>query len=144
MSDLDKVTVRAVGILADATARNVGSGSMVHLKLMRAQTIASQPALDAAGSVFDRLPGEQRAGIRTDAETQAHEENKNQAFDEVRDLYKGLAPIDGPAEKAAAAQPRHLRAAASERQWNESRPQATDRPAQTPDRPAKSRVGFGS
>jgi hypothetical protein len=87
MDELDKVTVRAVGILADATAKSIGSGSMVHLKLLRAQSIATQPALDAAGNLFDRLPAPQRAGIRDDAEQQAQDELQNKAFVEVRDLY---------------------------------------------------------
>src|SRR5258708_30552130 len=132
MSDLDKVTIRAVGILADATARNAGSGSMVHLKLLRAQTIASQPALDAAGNLFDGSPGPQGDGIRNDAEPKAQEEVKNQAFDEVRDLYKGLGPIQKPVDKAAAA--RTLKANASERLWAENKPQA-------PEGPRKARVG---
>jgi hypothetical protein len=136
MAELDKVTVRAVGILADATAKNVGSGSMVHLKLLRAQSIASQPALDAAGNLFDRLPAPQRAGIRDDAEQQAHEELQNKAFDEVRDLYKGLGPLDKPGDKAAVPQ-RSAQTGTSDRLWAENRPQA-------PARPGKSRVGFGS
>jgi hypothetical protein len=136
MDELDKVTVRAVGILADATAKSIGSGSMVHLKLLRAQSIATQPALDAAGNLFDRLPAPQRAGIREDAEQQAQDELQNKAFDEVRDLYKGLAPIDKASEKAAGPA-RQPKSAISERLWNENRPQG-------PDRPGKGRVGFGS
>jgi hypothetical protein len=136
MAELDKVTVRAVGILADATAKNAGSGSMVHLKLLRAQSIATQPALDAAGNLFDRLPAPQRAGIRDDAEQQAQDELQNKAFDEVRDLYKGLTPIDKASEKPAAAQ-RAPKGGSSERLWSENLPKG-------PDRPGKGRVGFGS
>ena len=134
MSDLDKVTIRAVGILADATARNIGSGSIVHLKLLRAQSIATQPALDAAGNLFDRLPGQQRSVISDDAQVQAQGELKKEAFDEVRDIYKGLAPIEhAPAQKSGA---QKQRAPISERLWAENKPQG-------PQRPGKGRIGFG-
>ncbi len=69
--ELDRITVRAVEILADETARVTGTGSMAYLHLTRAASVRTERALSAAKTEFDKLPGERRRIIRTSALDQA-------------------------------------------------------------------------
>src|SRR4051812_48459707 len=93
---LDKTTVRAVEILADSTARIVGTGSIVYLKLTRVVSVGSTQALDSARTEFDKLPNDRRNSIQTDAVTQAErlQANKNTVA-AIESMFKPLAPIDG-------------------------------------------------
>ena len=65
--ELDRLTIQAVEILADETARVTGTGSMVYLHLTRAASVRTERALNAAKLEFDKLPGERRQKIRTGA-----------------------------------------------------------------------------
>jgi hypothetical protein len=94
--ELDKITVRAVEILADATARAVGTGSIVYLKLTRAVSVRSEPALIAAKTEFNKLPGSRRASIRTDAvETANKLANGTDTLAAIDAMFKPLAQIGG-------------------------------------------------
>jgi len=93
---LDKTTVRAVEILADSTARVVGTGSIVYLKLTRAVSVRSPQALDSARTEFDKLPIDRRSSINKDAVEQANRMKASQTtVDAIEAMFKPLAPIDG-------------------------------------------------
>ena len=93
---LDKTTVRAVEILADSTARVVGTGSIVYLKLTRVVSVGSTQALDSARTEFDKLPSERRNSIRTDAITQAQKlKAAKSTVAAIESMFKPLTPADG-------------------------------------------------
>jgi hypothetical protein len=93
---LDKTTVRAVEILADSTARAVGTGSIVYLKLTRVVSVRSPQALESARTEFDKLPGERRIVIHDDAVTQAKKLRASRTtVDAIEAMFKPLAPADG-------------------------------------------------
>jgi hypothetical protein len=92
--EIDKITVRAVEILADATARAVGTGSIVYLKLTRAASVRSEPALNAARTEFDKLPGARRQVIRSDAiETANKLANGTDTLAAIDAMFKPLAAM---------------------------------------------------
>jgi hypothetical protein len=70
--ELDRITVRAVEILADETARVTGTGSMVYLHLTRAASVRTDRALHAAKAEFDKLPRDRRRTIQSGAIDHAH------------------------------------------------------------------------
>ena len=93
---LDKTTVKAVEILADSTARVVGTGSIVYLKLTRVVSVGSPQALDSARTEFDKLPGDRRQSIRVDAVTQAQKMNANKnTVAAIEAMFKPLTQMDG-------------------------------------------------
>lgn len=93
---LDKTTVRAVEILADSTARIVGTGSIVYLKLTRVVSVGSPQALDSARTEFDKLPSDRRKSIRQDAVEQAEKLNAHKGtVAAIESMFKPLTPIDG-------------------------------------------------
>lgn len=95
-TQLDKTTVRAVEILADSTARVVGTGSIVYLKLTRVVSVRSPQALDSARTEFDKLPADRRGSIRSDALTQATKLKAHRTTVEaIESMFKPLAPADG-------------------------------------------------
>jgi hypothetical protein len=92
--EIDKITVRAVEILADATARAVGTGSIVYLKLTRAASVRSEPALKAARTEFDKLPGARRQVIRSDAiETASKLASGTDTLAAIDAMFKPLAAM---------------------------------------------------
>jgi hypothetical protein len=92
--EIDKLTVRAVEILADATARAVGTGSIVYLKLTRAASVRSEPALMAAKSEFNKLPGSRRKVIHNDAvETATKLASGEDTLAAIDAMFKPLAAI---------------------------------------------------
>jgi hypothetical protein len=93
---LDKITVKAVEILADATARAVGTGSIVYLKLTRTVSVRSQAALDAARVEFDKLPGGRRKVIHDDAIDQARKMSNESTVDAIEALLRPLQTMDTP------------------------------------------------
>ncbi|MSP49073.1 MAG: hypothetical protein EXQ95_07065 [Alphaproteobacteria bacterium] len=93
---LDRITVRAVEILADSTARTVGTGSIVYLKLTRVVSVGSRQALDSARTEFDKLPGDRRRSIRTDAITEAEKLKATKGtVAAIESMFKPLTPLDG-------------------------------------------------
>jgi hypothetical protein len=93
---LDKTTVRAVEILADSTARIVGTGSIVYLKLTRVVSVGSPQALDSARTEFDKLPTDRRSSIRTDAVTQAEKlKTTKSTVAAIESMFKPLTAVDG-------------------------------------------------
>jgi hypothetical protein len=95
-SQLDKTTVRAVEILADSTARAVGTGSIVYLKLTRVVSVRSQQALESARTEFDKLPGERRRYIHDDSITQAKKLRASRTtVDAIEAMFKPLTVTDG-------------------------------------------------
>ena len=93
---LDKTTVRAVEILADSTARVVGTGSIVYLKLTRVVSVGSAQALDSARTEFDKLPSDRRGTIHTDAVEQAGKLKANKGtVAAIESMFKPLTPKDG-------------------------------------------------
>ena len=93
---LDRTTIKAVEILADSTARIVGTGSIVYLKLTRVVSVGSPQALVSARNEFDKLPSDRRSSIKTDAVDQAAKMNANKnTVSAIEAMFKPLTPIDG-------------------------------------------------